>query len=340
MSEWTIDVHCHFLPPALIELLHVEGPRHSIHVTEKDGKQFASLAGQPAGPIPGGMLDLEERLRWMDQRGIDLQILSAWMDFSSYGLDPDDGLWLASSLNDLTLEAIAPHADRFAAMAAVPMQEPKLAAEELRRAVRELGMVGVEIGTSVAGGELDDESLTPFWSEAEDLDVAVLVHPFSSRGVGADRLQRYFLSNSVSNPAEETVAASYLIFGGVLERHPALRVCLTHGGGFLPYQIGRQDRSLVATPHLAATNLSQRPSSFLPRFLYDTVVHSPEALRFLVDRVGPDRVVMGSDYPFPMGDPDPLATINAAAFEASVKRAIFFENAAREWPAALRERSS
>ena len=340
MTPRTIDIHCHFLPPALIELLQVEGSRHSIHMTEKDGKRFASFAGRPAQPIPGGMIDLEERLGWMDQRGIDLQIVSAWMDFSSYVLDPDDGLWLASSLNELTLEAIAPHADRFAAMAAVPMQEPKLAAEELRRAVRELGMVGVEIGTSIASDELDEESLTPFWSEAEDLDVAVLVHPFSSRGVGADRLQRYFLSNSVSNPAEETVAASYLIFGGVLERHPALRVCLTHGGGFLPYQIGRQDRSLVATPHVAGTNVSQRPSSFLPRFLYDTIVHSPEALRFLVDRVGPDRVVMGSDYPFPMGDPDPLATIDAAGFEAPVKRAIVFENAAREWPAALADRSS
>jgi aminocarboxymuconate-semialdehyde decarboxylase len=338
MSERTIDVHCHFLPPALIELLQAEGARHSIHITEKDGERFASLAGRPAQPIPSGMLDLEERLGWMDQRGIDLQILSAWMGFSSHVLDPEDGLWLASSLNELTLEAIAPHADRFAAMAAVPMQEPKLAAEELRRAVRELGMVGVEIGTSTADDELDDESLTPFWSEAEHLDVAVLVHPYSSLGLGADRLQRYFLSNSVSNPAEETVAASYLIFGGVLERHPALRVCLTHGGGFLPYQIGRQDQSLVATPHLTSTNISQPPSSFLPRFLYDTVVHSPEALRFLVDRVGHDRVVMGSDYPFPMGDLDPLATIDAAGFEGSVKRAIVFANAAREWPAALTDR--
>jgi aminocarboxymuconate-semialdehyde decarboxylase len=340
MSARTIDVHCHFLPPALIELLQVEGSQHSIDITEKDGKRFASLGGRPAQPIPGGMLDLEERLGWMDQRGIDLQILSAWMGFSSHVLDPEDGLWLASSLNELTVEAIAPHADRFAAMAAVPMHEPKLAAEELRRAVRELGMVGVEIGTSTTDDELDDESLTPFWSEAEHLDVAVLVHPYSSLGLGADRLQRYFLSNSVSNPAEGTAAASYLIFGGVLERHPALRVCLTHGGGFLPYQIGRLDRSLVATPHLASTNISQPPSSFLPRFLYDTVVFAPEALRFLVDRVGHDRVVMGSDYPFPMGDLDPLATIDAAGFEAPVKQAIVFENAAREWPAALTARSS
>src|SRR5918999_4885084 len=166
VTPGTIDVHCHFLPPALIELLEAEGPRHSIHITEKDGKRFASFAGRQTQPIAGGMLDLEERLGWMDQRGIDLQIVSAWMDFSSYVLDPDDGLWLASSLNELTLEAITPHADRFAVMAAVPMQEPKLAAEELRRAVRELGMVGVEIGTSIGNDELDDESLTPFWTEA------------------------------------------------------------------------------------------------------------------------------------------------------------------------------
>ena len=321
-----IDVHCHFIPPALVRRLEEEGGSHSIVVEHQDGKDFVSFAGRDrTQPFPAGMLDLEQRLRWMDERGIDVQVLSAWMDFSAYVLDPEDGLWLAGSLNDLTVEAISARADRFRAMAAVPMQEPKVAADELRRAVTELGMVGVEIATSVVDDELDDARFDPFWSAAAELDVIVLVHPYAS--IAADRLRRYFFSNVVGNPAEETVAAAHLVFGGVLERHPGLEVLLTHGGGFLPYQVGRQDRGFAARPDVTATHLSAPPSSFLRRFYYDTIVHSPEALRFLVERVGADRVVLGSDYPFPMGDPDPVASVREASLDSDAEDAVVGRNA-------------
>jgi aminocarboxymuconate-semialdehyde decarboxylase len=261
----------------------------------------------------------------MDDNEIEIQVLSAWMDFSAYVLDPTDGAWLASSLNELTAEAIAPYGDRFRAMAAVPLQEPDLAAAELRRAMTDFGMIGVEIATSVVDDELDEERFDPFWTAAADLGVLVLIHPYAS--IGAERLERYFFSNVVGNPAEETVAAAHLIFGGVLERHPGLRVCLTHGGGFLPYQIGRQDRGYVARPDVTAVRLTAAPSSFLRRFYYDTIVHSPEALQFLVDRVGSDRVLLGSDYPFPMGDPKPVETVTHADLPGESVDAIVRRNA-------------
>jgi aminocarboxymuconate-semialdehyde decarboxylase len=321
-----IDTHCHFIPPAILDRIEAKGAAHSVRVTDRGTVSFAGRGATQA--FPSGMLDLDEREAWMDAQEIDVQVLSAWMDFSTYVLDPDDGAWLARSINELTMNAIADRSDRFRAMAAVPLQAPELAAQELRYAIDELGMVAVEIGTRIVDAELDEPSLEPFWSEAERLDVLVLVHP-PYVSIGFDRLTRYFLDNIVSNPAEATVAASHLIFGGVLERHPGLRVCLTHGGGFLPYQVGRQDRGFEAKPALTAGHVHAAPSTFLRRFYYDTVVHGAEALRFLVERVGADRVVMGSDYPFPMGDPEPVAAVRKAGFDEDATRAILGGNAHR-----------
>jgi aminocarboxymuconate-semialdehyde decarboxylase len=320
-----VDLHCHFIPPALIDRLAKEGAAHSITVNDERTVSFAGRASTQK--VPAGMLDLGRRLRWMDEQGIEVQVLSAWMDFSAYELDPEDGAWLARALNELTVEALAAHPDRFRAMAAVPLQAPELAADELRFALEALGMVAVEIGTAIAGAELDDPVLEAFWDAAEALDALVLVHP-PNRSLGYDRLQRYFFDNIVSNPAEETIAAAHLIFGGVLERHPALRVFLTHGGGFLPYQIGRQDRGFAARPGVTATHLNTPPSTFLRRFFYDTVVHSPDAIRFLASRVGADRVLLGSDYPFAMGDPEPLATVRTAGLSDDAVAAILGGNVA------------
>jgi aminocarboxymuconate-semialdehyde decarboxylase len=318
----TMDLHCHFIPPRLIDRIETEGRAHSVHITDRGTVSFAGRDATQS--FPAGMLDLDDRLVWMDKQDVDIQVLSAWMDFSAYVLDEADGMWLARSLNELTAEAIAGRSDRFRAMAAVPLQAPEAAASELRYAVSELDMVAVEIATSVVDQELDSPSLEPFWVAAEQLDALVLVHPYAS--IGSERLQPYFLTNIVGNPAEETVAAAYLIYGGVLERHPRLKICLTHGGGFLPYQIGRQDRGFQAKSGLTATHLGAAPSSFLQRFYYDTVVHSREALRFLTERVGAERVVLGSDYPFPMGDPEPVAAVQRAQLPDDSTRAILWDN--------------
>jgi aminocarboxymuconate-semialdehyde decarboxylase len=323
-----IDIHCHYIPAALIARIRLEGRAHSIELVDEDHDARVSFAKRDiTQPFPTGMLDLEARLRWMDERKIDVQVLSPWMDFSAYVLDPEDGAWLARCLNEMTTEAVASRTDRFRVMAAVPLQAPLLAADELTHAVKQLGMRAVEIATSVTDRQLDDEGLTPFWKAAEDLGVMVLIHPYGS--AGSEGLSRYFLANIVGNPAEETAAAAHLIYGGVLERHPRLKVCLTHGGGFLPYQIGRQDRGYASRPDLTAMHVTRPPSAFLKSFIYDSITHGAEALRFLVDRVGPDHVVLGSDYPFPMGDPDPVGSVARAGFDGDVEDAILGRNATR-----------
>jgi aminocarboxymuconate-semialdehyde decarboxylase len=324
VSAPVIDLHCHYVPVAMLDRVRSEGSAHNLSVSSEGTVSFGGR--RSSQPIPRGMVDLTERLRWMDAEGVDVQILSAWIDLNGYELDPKDGAWYARALNEATVRTLESHEDRFRAMAAVPLQAPELAANELRYAVVELGMVAVEIATSVLGDELDAPALEPFWAAAEALDTLVLVHPtFDS--IGFERLQRYFLHNAVSNPAEETVAASHLVLGGVLERHPRLTVCLTHGGGFLPYQIGRLDRVFDAKPELAAQKITRPPSSFLSRFYYDTVVHSAESLRFLAERVGADRVVLGSDFPFPMGDLRPVDTVRKAGFEGAVEEGILGGNA-------------
>ena len=190
----------------------------------------------------------------------------------------------------------------------MPLQAPEAAAAELRHAVVELGMDGVEIATTVDGRDLDDPDLEPFWAAAEELRCLVLIHPYASlagRGVS-----RYFLNNLVGNPAESTVALAHLVFGGVLERHPGLRVCMVHGGGFAPYQLGRWDHGFDRNARGAAANLTRPPSDWVRGVFHDTVLHSPASLRFLLDVVGADHVVLGSDYPFEMGDLDPVTTLD------------------------------
>jgi aminocarboxymuconate-semialdehyde decarboxylase len=341
MTPPHVDLHCHFIPPALIDRIRAEGAAHSIFLTDEGTVSFAGRDATQS--FPKGMLDLDEREAWMDAQDVDVQVLSAWMDFSAYVLDEEDGVWLARALNELTAQAIAERSDRFRAMAAVPLQAPEAAARELDYAINELDMVAVEIATSVVDAELDEPALETFWAAAERLDVLVLVHPYAS--IGSERLTRYFLNNIVGNPAEETVAAAHLIYGGVLDGHPGLKVCLTHGGGFLPYQIGRQDRGFESVPHLTARHLEAPPSTFLRRFYYDTVVHGSEALRFVVERVGADRVVLGSDYPFPMGDPTPVATVRRAGFDEDTMNAILGGNVAaalgpERWPGRLAGRDS
>jgi aminocarboxymuconate-semialdehyde decarboxylase len=189
------------------------------------------------------------------------------------------------------------------------MQSPEKAAAELRHAITKLGLVGVELATTVDGLELDDPSLEPFWTAAEELKALLLVHPGASL---AGRIaSRYGLANLVGNPAESTIAIAHLIFGGVLERHPDLRLIIVHGGGFAPYQIGRWDRGFSTGTRGAAEHLTRSPGEWLRTLYFDTVLHSPQSLRHLIDVVGIERVVLGSDYPYVMGEPEPVRALDA-----------------------------
>ncbi|MBO0827781.1 MAG: amidohydrolase family protein [Streptosporangiales bacterium] len=306
----TLDVHAHCVPVGLIETLERDSGSYGIEITSRDGTRAARIAGRVDTPaLRSDLIDVDARIAAMDQARIRTQVLSSWIDLTAYALPADAGARYARMFNEHLAATAALHPDRFLAVCTVPLQSPERAAEELRHAVGRLGMVGVEIATTVDGTELDDPGLDPFWVAAHDLGCIVLVHPY--RSLAGRSMKRYFLGNLVGNPAESTLAIAHLVFGGVLERFPDLRICVVHGGGFLPYQWGRLDRGYHAVPRLTAGQLTLPPSKWLRRLYFDTVVHAPEVLRVLVDLVGVEHVVLGSDYPFEMGDPDPVATVEA-----------------------------
>lgn len=306
----TTDVHAHCMPVGLVEALQRDGDRYGIEIVTRDGKRTARIAGRvDAGPLRADFEDVDARIAAMDRAGVRTQILSSWIDLTAYALPVPEGARYARMFNELLAETAALHPERFLALGTAPLQSGAHAADELRHAVAHLGMVGIEIATTVDGRELDDPDLTPFWRTAEELGCLVLVHPYDS--LAGRSLPRYFLRNLVGNPAESTIAVAHLVFGGVLERFPALRVCVVHGGGFLPYQAGRLDRGFAAVPKHTAGQLTRPPSEWIGRLYFDTVLHDPTLLAVLVDLVGADHVLLGSDYPFEMGDPDPVATIEA-----------------------------
>jgi aminocarboxymuconate-semialdehyde decarboxylase len=325
----TYDIHAHCIPAPLLSLLRQEGPRLGIELRDDGQGEYAVIRDrvrlQPFNPI---LSDLEARLAAMDATGVDVQLLSGWIDLTAYALDGETGAEYSRMFNEIIIAEAGREPERFAALGTVPLQDPRRAAEELDFAVRDLGMAGVQIATTVDGTDLDQAGLDPFWEAAASLRCLVVLHPCDPLP-GVD-LSRNFLDNMVGRPAESTIAVAHLLFGGALERHPGLVICVVHGGGFIPYQMGRMQRGFDAVPRLAAQNISTPPSELARRLYYDTVLHDPEAVGFLVEHMGADHVVMGTDYPFPMGDPTPVDTVNAVpGLSAEQRRLILGGNVAR-----------
>jgi aminocarboxymuconate-semialdehyde decarboxylase len=303
----SIDIHAHCVPAEAVDIIRRDGAEIGVEVDD-DGT--ATVAGRPLPmALLPALVDRDARLAAMDRSGVDVQVLSPWIDFTAYRLDPDRGARWSRLFNEALAAEVASHPDRFLAIGTVPLQSPQAAATELRYAVEQLGMVGVEIGSRVGDVYLANADLDPFWEEAARLRCLVVLHPLDPLP-GID-LGSHFLHNIVGRPAESTIAIAGLLLGGLLERHPQLTLCVVHGGGFLPYQIGRMQRGWEARPEIVAADLATAPTDVLRSLYFDTVLHHPAAIRSLVDLVGVDRVVLGTDYPFEMGDLDPIATIAA-----------------------------
>jgi aminocarboxymuconate-semialdehyde decarboxylase len=253
----------------------------------------------------------------MDAAGVDLQVISP-MPLYHYWAEPPVAVRVTRLTNEGIAELVESHPARFAGLGTVPLQHPDLAIAELSRAMVDLGLRGVQIGTSAGGRELADEALDGFWARAEELGAAVFIHPWGC-SLG-ERLDRYYLSNTVGNPVETTVALSHIVFSGLLDRHPGLRLIAAHGGGYLPTYLGRSDHAFTVRPEARRT-LSP-PSTYLQRMWFDSLVYTAPALRHLVDAVGADRVLLGSDYPFDMGVPDPVDRLAAAGLDPAAEHAI------------------
>jgi len=297
-----IDIHAHYVSPALIDEARRAGEDYGVEVlSEPEGDVLVFRHnGVRIRPIFSELRDLPARRRYMSDRGVAMQVVSTWTDIVGDDLPLHQSVRWVRLQNETLVSDVREAGEGFSPMGALPMQDADAAIAELRHLVDTLGVRAVEIVTSVNGRDLDRPEYRPLWQELESLEVFVLLHP-PLCPVGQERSDDFFLNNLVFFPADTTVAAAKLIFSGVMDDHPGLHVCLAHGGGFLPYQVGRLDKGFQVHPACQRV-LTELPSQYLDRFYYDTLTHDDAALSYLVSRVGAERIMFGSDYPFEMTD--------------------------------------
>jgi aminocarboxymuconate-semialdehyde decarboxylase len=325
-----IDVHTHFLPPGFVDRDPPDRAptEYGVRIPGGAGSPPHAARGFATGFDVEQLVDVDRRAADMEHQGVDRQVLSVPPPFGFfYEEDPALASALCRSLNDEFARTVADHPDRFLGLATVPLQDPATAVRELTRAVRELGLHGVEIGTHIGPRNLDDPALAPFFAAVQELDVPLFIH--STRPLGGDRLTAYHLLNLIGNPTEDALAAASLIFGGVLEAAPRLKVYLAHGGGSCPLIRGRWRRGWEVRPE-ARARTSEAPDDAFRRLRFDSLTHDADALRYVVQTVGADHVLLGSDYPYDMADPDPVGSVRQLMeLSATDRDAILGGNAAR-----------
>jgi aminocarboxymuconate-semialdehyde decarboxylase len=304
----TFDIHAHILEKETVAALNRALPDVEVSLTPIDDESSVlSVSGVPYKPFPRGGWDVERRLADMARYGFDRQLVAVSPQTVLYDKAPEVTLTASRIQNDAIAARVAAMPDKFLGLATVPLQAPALAAAELERAMKGGGIVGAMLGTNIEGKNLDWEELEPFWAKAQDLGAVLLLHPLKVAGI--DRQRSYYLQNFIGNPLDTTIAAACLVFGGVLERYPNLKFLLSHGGGFTPYQQARWIHGWAERAE-AKVRLKGEPGPSIDRLLYDTILHGVEPLQFLVDLVGAERVMLGTDYPFDMGQYDLLSVID------------------------------
>lgn len=308
-SAPTVDVHAHAIIPAAMKL--VAGEPGFQQEREDDLANFGTetMKNQQAmiKEIVPLLTDLERRLEKMDRQGVDVQLVSPSPAHYHTWAGPELARSIARTVNEGIAELRAARPDRIFGLGLSPIQNPEVAEEALVHAVTDLGLKGVEITTAASGRELADEEYEGFWARAEELGALVFIHPWGC--TLGERLNRHYLGNIVGQPVETTVALSHIIFSGLLDRRPGLRILAAHGGGYLPFYVGRSDHGWKVRPESRTPR--EKPSSYLKKLYFDSLVYEPEALANLVAQVGAERIMLGSDFPFDMGSEDPVGHVHA-----------------------------
>ncbi|MGV3525136.1 MAG: amidohydrolase family protein [Candidatus Sericytochromatia bacterium] len=321
-----IDVHTHILPSELPDFDEKFGYKGFVRLHHhQHGKASMVRNGQIFREIEANCWDPAVRLLECDQTAVDVQVLSTIPVLFNYWAVPEDALAVSRYLNDHLAETVAAHPRRFIGLGTLPLQDPTLSIAELERCMGELGLAGIEIGTHVNDWNLDDPMIFPVLEAAQDLGAAVFVHPWDMRGTRT--LQKYWLPWLVAMPFETAAAMASLIFGGVLERLPKLRLAFAHGGGSFGCLIGRMNHGYHVRPDLCQVHPIQQPSDYLGRFYVDSLVHDADTLRETLRIYGENRVFLGSDYPFPLGEHHPGALIEGLDFSPTTRERLLAHNA-------------
>ena len=308
-----IDFHAHLIDPAVYR----EAQAWSVFAQTTDAARTAFVLERLA--------DLDERIAAMDAMGVGTQVLSSSLVHQcSYDAEPDEALRLDAAMNDTIARAVAAHPTRFRGLGSVPLQAPDLALRELTRCMRDLGLSGVTISTRVRDLEIGDASLRPFWEAVEALGAVVFIHP---AGNHEPRFRKWQLWNSIGQSFEEAMAIASLFYEGILDAYPKLKIVVSHGGGYMPFYLGRIARNYIEKP-ATRVNMTRPPLEYVGMLHYDTCVYDPDTLSQLVAVVGPERIVMGSDYP--VGEMKPVEFVrDCAALDAAAQELVLSGNAAR-----------
>jgi aminocarboxymuconate-semialdehyde decarboxylase len=328
-SSLKVDIHCHYLNrDVAAKVAHLNPAQYEPSVKFANALTRAVNLEQMQGRA-AMLSEIEVRLKHMDRMGIDIQAVSPAPNQTYYWTDPGLGAELARAVNERIAEIVAKWPDRFVGLGTIPLQDPGLAVAELAHAVKKLGLRGVEINPSVNGMDLSDArlKLENFFAKAQDLNAVIFMHPVGF--TQGERLMDHYFNNVIGNPLETTVAASHLIFDGVMERYPKLKVVLPHAGGYLAHYWARMDHAHQARPDCRVF-IKRKPSTYLEKFYFDTITFDPGMLKHLIERFGADHVLLGTDYPYDMGVEDPVGFIKKVPRLSAAKRnQIMGGNAAR-----------
>jgi len=320
-----IDVHAHYVPPTLVETVESRAAEFGLSVVKHPPSCTCALHfdyGLKVRPFFERLIEpVEARCEAMDKQGVDRQVLSMWADIFAHGLPRERAVAWHRYMNEHMAKLCQAEPERFSMLASVPFPHAQEAAAELTHAVNTLGAVGAVVAANVEGVNLGELDLDAFWQTAVDLDVAVFIHPVQAQP--QPRVAKFALAQIAQYTVDTTFTVGSLIFAGVMDRFPKLRILLSHGGGTFPYLTGRFDIMHARMDRAQQSDVAkEKPSEYLRRFYYDTILHDPAILNWLTSRVSADRVALGTDYSFPPADNDPLATVRAAGLNEAQMKAI------------------
>jgi len=323
-----IDIHTHIMPDKMPNWVQKFGYGEFIHLEHRNCKACMMKGDKLFREVDDNCFDAAVRLKEMDDTDVTMQVLSTIPVLFNYWAKPKDGLETSRFFNDHIAETVAANTERFIGIGTVPLQDVDLAIKEMQRCINELKMPGLEIGSNINGKNLNEKEFFPFYAEAEKLGCALFVHPWEM--MGETQMQKYWLPWLVGMPAETSRAICSMIFGGVFQQFPKLRVAFAHGGGSFPFTVGRIEHGFNVRPDLTAVDNNINPRNYLDHFWLDSLVHDANALQYLVNLMGENKICLGTDYPFPLGELQPGKLIEEMDFTNEIKEKLLYKNA-REW---------